>query len=99
MSTKNSLAIYLAKKLKSKFKLSIFDKKIETFKYGKINLINEKENLKIKFDCIIFVNQNNNPSTLKKFTNPKTIIIDPYGFFKDYYKKNLNKYFSIGNKL
>lgn len=99
LSTKNSLAIYLAKKLKSKFKLSIFDKKIKTFKYGKINLINEKENLKIKFDCIIFINQNNNPSTLKKFTNPKTIIIDPYGFFKGYYKKNLNKYFSIGNKL
>ena len=99
LSTKNSLAIYIANKLINKFKINIHDKKIKMIKNWNVNLTDKNINLNSKFDCIIFVNQNNKPSSLKKFLKPKTIIIDPYGFFKDYYKKKYYKYYSIGNNV
>ncbi len=94
-STKNSLALYLHSKLKKNYNFKFFDFFINTNKKFNEKFFNNKDRKKI-FDCIIFVNNKYKPIKFSKNYNKKSIFIDPYGFFLDYFIKNNLKYYTIG---
>ena len=97
LSTKNSLAFYLNKKLQTNYKLTFFDNNVSFLKNFKNKIILEKKKLNKNFKCVIFVNSKNRPNFYIKNVTKDTIFIDPYGFFKDYFKNKKLTYFSIGN--
>ena len=97
MSVKNSLSLFLLKKLDSMYDITILEKNKKLNNLVKNNMVNNLLKNKKKFDAIIFVNSMYDPKYLKLAVKKDTLYIDPYGFFKKYFINKSIRYLSIGN--
>ena len=97
MSVKNSLSLFLLKKLDSMYDITILEKNKKLNNFVKNNMVNNLLKNKKKFDAIIFVNSMYDPKYLKLAVKKDTLYIDPYGFFKKYFINKSIRYLSIGN--
>ena len=97
LSIKNSLSLFLLKKLDNIYDITILEKNNKLNNLIKNNAVNNMLKKRKKFDAVIFVNSSYKPEFIKIFTKKKTFFIDPYGFFKKYYMNKNSNYKSIGN--
>ncbi len=97
ISIKNSLSLFLLKKLNKTYDITILEKNKQLNKFIKNKIFNNMLDNKKKFDGIIFVNSSYKPNYIKLFEKKNTFYLDPYGFFKKYYINKNISYSSIGN--
>lgn len=95
LSVKNSLSLFLIKKLHKFCNMTILEKKNSQKFFKNIKFIENLKKDKTKYDCIIFVNNTYKKNLFKSSFNKETIFIDPYNFYNSF--KIYKNYFSIGN--
>lgn len=95
LSVKNSLSLFLVKKLHKIYQMTILENKRPQKFFKNIKIIKNFQKSKIKYDCIIFVNNKYKKNIFKSSFKKETIFIDPYNFYNNF--KIHKNYFSIGN--